>query len=146
MLWLLVSMAHVIAWQMLYALLVMWQMLLPRGRWLSSFFVVLLANVIANVMWKMFSPLQYIATIDWLVLMPSGRWNSHMLLFVIDVIWADVIAPWQMEWPLFVLFVIADVIALWQMEWPLQGVSASLLVDVVPRGQMDMGNLFKFQF
>ena len=44
------------------------------------------------------------------------------------------------------LFVMADVIAQWQMEWPLQGVSASLLVDVVPRGQMDMGSLFKFQF
>ena len=30
-------MADVIARQMLYALFVMWQMLLPRGRWLSSF-------------------------------------------------------------------------------------------------------------
>ena len=38
------------------------------------------------------------------------------------------------------VYVMADVIAQWQMEWPLQGVSASLLVDVVPRGQMDMGN------
>ena len=37
------------------------------------------------------------------------------------------------------LFVMADVIAQWQMEWPLQGVSASLLVGVVPRGQMDFG-------
>ena len=27
----------------------------------------------------------------------------------------------------------ADVIAQWQMEWPLQGVSISLLVDVIPR-------------
>ena len=27
-----VSMADVIAWQMLYALLKLWQMLLPRGR------------------------------------------------------------------------------------------------------------------
>ena len=62
-----------------------------------------------------------------------------MLLFVFIVLWADVIALWQMEWPLFCfLFVMADVIAQWQMEWPLQGGSASLLVDVVPRGQMDM--------
>ena len=44
------------------------------------------------------------------------------------------------------LFVLADVIAQWQMEWPLQVVSASLLVDVVPRGQVDMGSLFEFQF
>ena len=35
-----------------------------------------------------------------------------------------------------------DVIAQWQMEWPLQGVSGSLLVDVVPRGQMDVGIYF----
>ena len=66
-------------------------------------FFILLADVIANVMWQMFSPLQYIATIDWLILLPCGRWNSHYLF----------------------LFVMADVIALWQMEWPLQGVSAS---------------------
>ena len=37
------------------------------------------------------------------------------------------------------LFAVAGVIAQWQMEWPLQGVSASLLVGVVPRGQMDYG-------
>ena len=77
-------MADVIARQMLYALLGLWQMSLPRGRWLSSF--ILLADVIANVMWQMFSPLQYIETIDWLMLLPSGRWNSHMLLFVFIVI------------------------------------------------------------
>ena len=53
---------------------------------------------------------------------------------------ADAIAQWQVEWPPFVLFVMADVIAQWQMEWPLQGVNASLLVDIVPSGQMDMGN------
>ena len=69
-------MADVIAWQMLYALFGMWKMLLPRGGWLSSFlFFILLADVIANVMWQMFSPLQYIATIEL----------------------ADVIAKWQME-------------------------------------------------
>ena len=42
--------------------------------------LVFLADVIANGMWQMFLPLQYIATIDWLMLLPSGRWNSHMLL------------------------------------------------------------------
>ena len=41
-----------------------------------------------------------------------------MLLFVFIVLWADVIALWQMEWLLFgFLFVMADVIAQWQMEW-----------------------------
>ena len=50
------------------------------------------------------------------MLLPCGRWNSHYLVF---------------------LFVMAGVIAQWQMEWPLWGVSASLLVGVVPRGQMD---------
>ena len=44
------------------------------------------------------------------------------------------------------LFVMADVIAQWQMEWPLLGVHASLQVCVKPRGLMDMGSLFKFQF
>ena len=33
------------------------------------------------------------------------------------------------------VYVMADVIAQWQMEWPLQGVSASLQVDVVPGGK-----------
>ena len=37
------------------------------------------------------------------------------------------------------LFVMADVIAQWQSELPLQYVSASLLVGVVPWGQMDYG-------
>ena len=51
------------------------------------------------------------------MLLPCGRWNSHTFIFCV---------------------VMADVIAQWQMEWPLQGVSASLLVDVIPRGQMDI--------
>ena len=51
-------MADVIARQMLYALFGMWQMLLPRCRWLSSF--VFLADVIANGMWQMFLPLHVI--------------------------------------------------------------------------------------
>ena len=42
----------------------------------------------------------------------------------------------------FVYNVIADVIAQWQMEWPLQGVSGSLLVDVVPREAGRCGYLF----
>ena len=142
-------------WQVCYCLedliclVWMWQMLLPRGRWYILFFV-LLADVIANVMWQIFSPCYSILQLlNWLMLLPSGRCNSHMLLFVLNVIWADVIALWQMEWPLYwcFVYVMADVISQWQMEWPLQGVSASLLVDVVPRGQMDMGSTsFRFQF
>ena len=66
------------------------------------------------------------------MLLPSGRWNGHLLLDY-KFSWADVIALWQMELPTFVI-VMADVIAQWQMEWPPQGVSGSLLVDVVPRG------------
>ena len=70
-----------------------------------------------------------------------------MLLFVFIVFWGRCYCPMAdgMATILF-LFVMADVIAQWQMEWPLQDVSAPLLVDVVPRGQMDMGSLFKFQF
>ena len=71
-------MADVIAKEVLYALFRLWQMLLPRGRWL--YFFIFLADVNANGMWQMFLPLQCIATIDWLMLFPSGRWNSHMLL------------------------------------------------------------------
>ena len=70
-------MADVIARQMLYALFGMWQMLLPRGRWLSSF-VFGRCYCQWNVAYVL--PLQCIATIDWLMLLPSGRWNSHMLL------------------------------------------------------------------
>ena len=66
------------------------------------------------------------------MLLPSGRWNGHLLLDY-KFSWADVITLQQMELPTFVI-VMADVIAQWQMEWPLQGVSGSLLVDVVPRG------------
>ena len=86
-----------------------------------------MADVIAIVMWQMFLPLQYIATL----------------------VLADVIAKWQMEWPhvticlfcflgrcycpvadgiatILFLFVVANVIAQCQLEWPLQGVSASI--------------------
>ena len=36
----------------------------------------------------------------------------------------------------------ADVIAQWQVEWPLQGDSVFLLLDVIPRGQMDFMGRF----
>ena len=51
------------------------------------------------------------------MLLPCGRWNSHTFILCV---------------------VMADVIAHWQMDWPLQGVSVSLLVDVIPMGQMDI--------
>ena len=47
------------------------------------------------------------------ILLPCGRWNSHTFLLCV---------------------VMADVIAQWQMEWPLHGDSVFLLVDVIPRG------------
>ena len=78
MLCLIVSMVDVIARQMLCALFGMWQMLLPRGRWLSSF---VLADVTANGMWQMFLPLQCIATIDWLMLLPDGIATCCLYVF-----------------------------------------------------------------
>ena len=81
-----------------------------------------MADVIAN-----FAVVDVIAltvfcnTLCWLVLLQSGRWNSHIL---------------------FVICYKADVIALWQVEWPLQGDSVFLLVDVIPRGQMDFMGRF----
>ena len=46
-----VSMAEVIAWQMLYAILKLWQMLLPRGRCYP--FILRVADVIAILLWQM---------------------------------------------------------------------------------------------
>ena len=37
-----------------------------------------------------------------------------------------------------IIIVMADVIAQWQMEWPLQGGSDYQLVDVITRWQMDV--------
>ena len=107
---------------------------------MSSF--VFLADVIANGMWQMFLPLQCIATIDWLMLLPSGRWNSHILLICFHCCMGRCYCPVADGMATFCIFVMADVIAQWQMEWPLQGVTVSLLVDVVPRGQMDICNYF----
>ena len=42
--------------------------------------------------------------------------------------------------------VLADVIAKWQMEWPLQVVVVYHLVDVIPRGQMDVHGCTYFSF
>ena len=72
-----------------------------------------MADVIAILLWQMLYHYSILQLLCWLMLLPSGRWNSHIL---------------------FVVCFGADVIVLWQMEWPLQGVSASLLVDVIPRG------------
>ena len=74
------------------------------------------------------------------MLLPSGRWNSHMLLFVFIILGGRCYSPVaEGIATILFLFVMADVIAQCQMEWPLQGVSGSLLVGVVPRGQMDYG-------
>ena len=51
------------------------------------------------------------------MLMPSGRWNGHILLVVCCG---------------------ADVIAQWQMEWPLQAVSVPSWQMLFPGGQMDI--------
>ena len=51
-------------------------MLLPGGRWYSSF----VWQMLLPIMWQMFLPLQCIAPIDRLMLLPGGRWNSHLLL------------------------------------------------------------------
>ena len=85
--------------------------------------LVLLADVIANGMWQMFLPLQCIATIDWLMLLPSGRWNSHILLICFLCCMGRCYCPVADGMATFCIFVMADVIAQWQMEWPLQGVS-----------------------
>ena len=96
-------------------------MLLPLwcGRCFNCYSILqlfVLADVIAK--WQMEWPHVAVCLFCFFgqMLLPCGRWNSHYLLF---------------------LFVMAGVIAHWQMELPLQGVSASLLVGVVPRGQMD---------
>ena len=60
MLCLCVSMADVIAWKMLYVLLKLWQMLLPRGRYYPLSLRV--ADVIANFTVADVIPLQYVAT------------------------------------------------------------------------------------
>ena len=75
-------MAHVIATEEDVILLFCeWQMLLPY-------------DVVEDV------PLVVCCNkLYWLMLLPGGRWNSHILFFVI-IMMADVIAQWQMEWPL----------------------------------------------
>ena len=59
----------------------------------------LLADVIANDVADVFTTRVYCNYFDRLMLLPSGRWNSHLLLDN-KFSWADVIALWQMEWPL----------------------------------------------
>ena len=76
----------------------------------------------------------YLQLLCWLMLLPSGRWNGHILSVV--CCWGRCychVAGWNSH--TFILCVVmADVIAQWQVEWPLQGVSVSLLVDVIPQG------------
>ena len=139
MLCLIVSMADVIARQMLYALFGMWQMLLPQGRWLFSF--VFLADVIANGMWQMFLPLQCIATIDWLILLPSGRWNSHMLLICFQCCNGQMLLPCG-RWNGHILYICDGRCYCPFADGMATAGCVSLLVDIVPRGQMDMGNYF----
>ena len=105
MLCMFVSMADVIAWQMLYALLGMWQMLLPRGRWLSSFYLngrcychcnvadVFITTVYCNycIGWCYCQVADGIATCYCLfllfygqMLLTCGRWNGHYFVLVCD--------------------------------------------------------------
>ena len=70
--------------------------------------------VIAILLWQMLYHYSILQLLCWLMLLPSGRWNGHTFILCV---------------------VMANVVARWQMEWPLQGVSASLLVDVIPRGK-----------
>ena len=81
MLCLYVSMADVIAWQMLYALLKLKQMLFPRGRCypLSS----RVADVIANsAVEDCYTTTACCTFLCWLVLLPCGRWNNHILFIM----------------------------------------------------------------
>ena len=75
-----------------FALILIWQMLLPRGRWYPLlFWQMLLPMNVADIF-----PLQCIATIGRLVLMPVADGIATCCLFVY-MFWADVIALWQME-------------------------------------------------
>ena len=66
------------SWQMLYAILKWWQMLLPRGRCYPLH--LWLADVIANFAVVGVIPLTVCCnTLCWLVLLPSARWNSQIL-------------------------------------------------------------------
>ena len=131
-------MADVIARQMLYALFGMWQMLLPRGRWLSSFVWQMLLPMECGRCFYHSSVLQLL--IDWCYCQVADG-IATCCLFVFYAVWADVIALWQMEWPHLYICdgrcycPVADGIAT-------AGCECSLLVDVVLRGQMDMGNYF----
>ena len=100
-----------------------------------------LVDVIANGMWHMFLPLQCIATIDWLMLLPSDRWNSRMLL-ICFMMYGQMLLHCG-RWNHHLLYIcdgrcycpVEDGIAT-------AGCECSLLVDVVPMGQMDKGNYF----
>ena len=46
----------------------------------------------------------------------------------------------------FLFYVMEGVIAQWQMEWPLQVVVVYHLVDVIPRGKMDVHGCTYFSF
>ena len=138
MLCLIVSKTVVIARQMFFAFsFLIWQMLLPRIRWYPLlFWQILLPMNVADIL-----PLQCSATIGRLMLMPVADGIATCCLFVY-MFYGQMLLPcgrWNSH---FLYIVMADVIAQWQMEWPLQGGSGSPLVDVVPRGQMDVGIYF----
>ena len=99
---------------------------------------IIMADVIANIasmlLWLMvIAKMSYLYYnhqcwyLYWQMLLPSGRWNSHLVIVL-----ADVIAKWQMEWPLQG-GVLADVIAMWQMEQPLGLIILSLSSEVLNR-------------
>ena len=81
--------------------------------------------------WQMLLPFYYgrclyhysiLQLLYWLMLLPSGRWNGHILLLFVVGQMLSPCGRWNSH--TFILCVVmAEVIAQWQMEWPLQGVS-----------------------
>ena len=69
------------------------------------------------------------------MLLPSGRWNSHMLLICFLCCMGRCYHPVADGMATFCIFVMADVIAQWQMEWPLQGVSVPSWLMLFPGGR-----------
>ena len=103
-----------IDWQML-CFIVSWQMFLPgrcychmrcdRGycHWGRCYPLIFLnGRCCFHMVWKMLYHFSVCCnTLYWLMLLPGGRGNSqpHIIVIIIDML-TDVIAQWQMEWPL----------------------------------------------
>ena len=96
----LLPIVYVILWLMLLPMY-LWQMLWPLVTALEDH--LLMAGVIAIYFVENVKPLRLmllpILLYFWLMLLPSmcGRCYSHLLQYKVE---ADVIAKWQMEWPL----------------------------------------------